>query len=225
MATVSKNRIATNGEAEKVEAEKLTITPPKMAVMEFKIRGDAPLVLNRFGRKAMEMMHEAHEAGSQGKKGKKREPKDFQRCYEDAKHVSIEGWDGFHAGGLRTAMVDACRLVGFKMTHAKLGVFILADGYDRVDASPLVKITKGKPEYFEAPVKNDNGVADLRARPKWGPGWEAMVRIRYDADMFTATDVANLLARVGVQVGIGEGRPNSKDSTGCAWGTFEVVND
>ncbi len=224
MATTTKNRIAGNGEAEKPQEQKLTISPPNMVVLELKIRGDTPLVLNRFGRKAMEMMHAAHEAGSQGKKGKKREAKDFKACYEDARHVSNEGWDGFHAGGLRTACVDACRLVGFKMTHAKLGIFVLADGYDRVDGTPLVKITKGEPHYFEGPVKNDNGVADLRARPMWDPGWEAIIRMRYDADMFSSTDVANLIARVGEQVGIGEGRPNSKDSTGCGWGQFKVVN-
>jgi hypothetical protein len=28
--------------------------------------------------------------------------------------------------------------------------------------------------------------------------------------------------RVGAQVGIGEGRPDSKNSTGMGWGTFEI---
>jgi len=32
-----------------------------------------------------------------------------------------------------------------------------------------------------------------------------------------------LLARVGMQVGIGEGRPDSKNSAGMGWGLFEVV--
>ncbi len=225
MKTAEKNRLTDNGEANTAQAEKISITPPQMNVLELTIRGDAPLVLNRFGRKAQEQMRAAQAAGPQGKKGKKREAKDFQACFEDAKHVSKEGWCGFHAGGLRTALVDACRLVGFKMTHAKLGVFILADGYDRVDHSPLVRITKGEPVYFEAPVKNDSGVADIRARPMWAAGWEALVRLRYDAEMFSSTDMANLLARVGAQVGIGEGRPNSKSSTGCGWGTFAIVND
>ena len=49
--------------------------------------------------------------------------------------------------------------------------------------------------------------------------------MRYDADQFTAVDIANLMMRVGVQVGIGEGRPDSKTSTGMGWGTFEVINE
>ena len=35
-------------------------------------------------------------------------------------------------------------------------------------------------------------------------------------------DVTNLLMRVGQQVGIGEGRPDSKNSAGMGWGTFNV---
>jgi len=35
-------------------------------------------------------------------------------------------------------------------------------------------------------------------------------------------DVSNLLARVGIQCGIGEGRHNSRDSTGIGFGTFKI---
>jgi hypothetical protein len=58
----------------------------------------------------------------------------------------------------------------------------------------------------------------------WNPGWEAIVTMRYDGDMFGATDMANLLSRVGMQVGVGCGRPDSRDSAGVGWGTFDVVD-
>jgi hypothetical protein len=45
----------------------------------------------------------------------------------------------------------------------------------------------------------------------------------YDADQFTLEDVSNLLARAGMQVGIGEGRPDSKMSAGMGWGTFRIA--
>jgi hypothetical protein len=48
------------------------------------------------------------------------------------------------------------------------------------------------------------------------------LRFRYDADQFTASDVVNLIARAGMQVGICEGRPDSSNSTGMGWGTFEI---
>ena len=49
-----------------------------------------------------------------------------------------------------------------------------------------------------------------------------MVRIRYDADMFAQEDIYNLMMRVGQQVGIGEGRPDSKNSAGMGWGLFDL---
>ena len=140
--------------------------------------------------------------------------------YEQAKHVSEEGWIGIPAPSFRNAMISACRIVGFKMTLAKLSVFVLPDGFDADDGTPLVRIY-GEPEVHEGLVRNATGVADVRWRPMWRK-WHAIVRVSYDADQFTIEDVLNLLARSGMPVGIGEGRPDSKQSAGMGWGTFEV---
>lgn len=203
--------------------KQVTVPPPNLQIAVFKIRGDAPLVINAFSEKARAEMRAKQLAGSVANKGKKREPKNFKECYEQARHKSKAGWDGLPAAAFRNACVSACRTVGFKMTLAKLSIFCIADGFDKVSHDPLVKITKGKPQYFEAAVRNATGVADLRARPLWEPGWEAKVRLRFDADQFTLEDVTNLLVRVGMQVGLCEGRPDSKNSCGMGWGTFEVL--
>ncbi len=86
------------------------------------------------------------------------------------------------------------------MSRAKLALFVLADGIDADDGTPLVRITKGEPRYAEHFVRNESGVCDLRPRPLWEAGWEASVRVRFDADQFTLLDVANLLSRAGIQV-------------------------
>lgn len=203
--------------------EQITIKAPAMRIAKFKLRGTAPYVQNAFPEKARELMRSKQAAGSVAKKGSKREAKDFNLCYEQAQHVSREGWNGIPASAFRAALISACRLVGFKMTLAKLSVTVIADGFDRLDGTPLVKITKGKPEYVEHAVRNATGVADIRARPMWSEGWEAEPTIRWDSDQFTAPDVANLLMRVGMQVGIGEGRNDSKNSAGMGWGSFEVL--
>jgi hypothetical protein len=168
------------------------------------------------------MMKEAQEAGSAGRNKRKREGKDFEAAYEGAMHLSSEGWWGIPAPAFRNAMISACRTVGFKMTVAKLSVFVLPDGFDKDDGTPLVKILKGTPRQHEGLVRLATGVADIRIRPMWAPGWEAEVRVRFDADQFTATDVAHLMMRVGMQVGVGEGRPDSKNSAGMGWGTFNL---
>lgn len=201
-------------------AENVTITAPKIHTAEFKIIGTAPYIQLRFSEKAMNAMREKMELGSQAAKKKARDARNFDEDFEQAKHVSDEGWPGIPASAFRNAMISACRLVGFKMTLAKLSVFVLPDGFDKVDGVPLIKID-GTPEPHIMHARNATGVCDLRVRAKYWP-WSAVVRVQYDADQFSATDAANLMNRVGTQVGIGEGRPDSKMSAGMGWGTFKL---
>lgn len=199
------------------------IAAPRLSVAEFHLKGTAPYVQLRFSQKAMNAMAEKMKAGSQARGKKIREARNFDDDYEQAKHVSTEGWVGIPAGSFRAAMISACRLVGFKMTLAKLSCFILADGFDRVDGVPLVKIG-GEPEPNIMAVRNATGVADLRCRPMWRD-WTCRLRVQFDQDQFSLQDVSNLLMRVGQQVGVGEGRPDSRDSCGLGWGTFRILEE
>ena len=206
-----------------MKADKPQISAPNFKVATFLITGTADYVANKFSQEARDAMRAKQESGAQAKKGTKREPKDFEKAYRGAMHCFADGNAGIPATCFRQAMISACRIVGFKMTLAKLALFVEADGVDVDDGSPLVRITKGMPRCVNSYVRNETGVADIRPRPHWAPGWEAMLRIKYDGDLFTATDVENLLLRVGLQVGIGAGRPDSKESAGQGWGTFSVA--
>ena len=212
---------ATLKNAKETNEQTVTISAPKMKVAEFEIVGTAPLVINRFSHKAAEAMRAAQAAGSQSKSKKKRDPKDFEALYEAAKYKSAEGWCGINAACFRNALIGACRLVNYKMTHAKLSIFIEADGYDAEDGTPLVRIHGGEPRMDIRAARNDNGSFDLRSRPMWTQ-WFCKLRVRWDADQFSVEDITNLLARVGLQCGIGDGRPSSKMSAGLGWGMFEV---
>ena len=200
----------------------LQIADPDFQQVTFDIRGTSPLVINRFSQKAMEEMKATQEAGSTSRAKKVREAKDFDSCYRDAKHISREGWEGIHAAAFRNGAISACRAVGFKMTHAKLAFMVMADGLDVVDKAPLVRITHGEPEPYVAAVRNATGVIDLRCRPMYRE-WGATLRIQYDAGMLTQLDIGNLIKRVGLQVGIGEGRPDSRMSAGLGYGLFKVL--
>lgn len=197
----------------------IAIKAPDFRVLEVRIKGVSPYVQHRFYNKGDIIA--AQQAGSQAKSKKVREPKNFDDLYRKAMHISREGWCGIPAGGLRNAMISACRTVGYKMTHAKLGAMVLADGFDADDGTPLVRID-GEPRQHFAHARNDNGSVDIRCRPMWEE-WGATVRIRFDAGMFSETDIVNLMMRVGMQVGVGEGRPDSRDSAGLGWGLFELV--
>jgi hypothetical protein len=228
----AKVKPSTNGHTNRIadiivppKSKQVQITAPNMQRAVLKIRGTSPYVQNKFSNKARQIMMDKQAAGSTAAKGVKRTPKDFEACCKEATYVTPDGGYGIPCGAFRAALVSACRTVNFKMTHAKLALKIIADTHDATDiGTDLVAITKGKPKRFEAMVRNDSGVADIRSRPMWAPGWEASVTIEFDADMFTVEDVSNLLARVGCQIGVGEGRADSKDSCGMGWGSFELVN-
>ena len=200
----------------------LTISAPRLTIATFEIEGTAPYVQNKFSQKARREIMDTQEKGAQAKSKKKRVPKDFKDIFEKAQHKMENGSYGIPAPAFRSAMIDACRLVGYKMVFAKLSVFIEADGFDVDDGTPLVKLIAGKPEWNEMPVRlRSGGTIDIRVRPMWRK-WKAKVRVKFDEDQFSAQDVANLMMRAGAQVGIGEGRPNSKESHGMGWGTFKI---
>lgn len=202
-----------------IKEENCVITAPKFGITNFYIEGIAPLVVERFSKKA-ELMAKMAE-GSSAKNKKNRTARDYEKEAEEARYRAPDGWEGMNAAAFRAAMISACRLVGFKMTLAKLSAFIEADGFDNNDGIPLVRIF-GPSTTYTAHTRNATGVVDVRSRPMYRD-WAAKLRVRYDTDQFKLNDVLNLVSRVGLQVGIGAGRPDSKASAGCGFGLFQIV--
>lgn len=204
--------------------ENAEIKPAKIARATIKIQGTAPFVQNKFSKKARDKMMADMAATKAEKKGKAtRPPRNYDEDFRQAQHVSQDGWPGIPCPAFRSAMIDACRTVGMVMTRAKMAVFIVPDGFDADDGTPLVRlVSDAEPERMESLVRNDNGGADIRVRPMWR-NWGAVVTLEFDSEMITFESVINLLDRAGRQVGIGEGRPYSKNSVGQGWGTFLVL--
>lgn len=200
----------------------VTIKAPNFQKAVFELVGTAPLVIHRFSAKTKNEMKLKMETGKAASSKKNREPKSTDESYQEARYISKEGWDGIHAGAFRNALISACRLVGFKMTLAKLSLFVLADGWDAKEPQiPLVRIY-GKSVKQEDMARVETGQPYVTVRAAYHD-WKVKLNIRWDADQFTVEDVTNLLMRVGMQVGLCEGRPDSKKSAGMGWGLFEVA--
>jgi hypothetical protein len=201
--------------------QEVTIKEPNFGTAVFHIKGLAPLVIHRFSKKVKEQMKQKMETGKAAGSKKNREAKSTAELYLESKYVSKEGWDGFNASAVRAALISACRLVGFKMTLAKLSVFVEPDGVDALEPQiPLIRIY-GEAVKQEDMARVETGQPYVTVRAAYH-NWAAKIKIRFDADQFTLTDVSNLLARVGMQVGLGEGRPDSKNSAGMGWGLFRI---
>lgn len=201
------------------------INPPKFELVRVPILGTSNYVCNAFSEEAAEMMKADQMRGQVDKPARsKKPPKDFDKGYLGSMHVSADGWHGIPVTAFRQALVRAASLVGIEMTKAKMCVFVECDGFQN-DGQGLVRIVKGEPTRLDAPVRNDNGAIDIRARARFAPGWEAVVSLKYDAEFLSKSSVINLLERAGTQVGVGAGRPFSTKSAGMGWGTFKVISD
>lgn len=198
----------------------IVIVAPNFKSVELTIQGTAPFVSNNFSQEALDMM----KGRTLAKTGtnNKREPKDYTADYEGSKHVSVDGWLGISCSAFRNGAISACKIVDFKMTRAKLSIFVRPDGFDKHSGEPLIRII-GEPRMAEHAVRLATGVASIKARAMFDE-WSAKIVIDYDADQFGLTDIYNLFSRLGLQVGIGAGRPDSKNSAGMGWGTFRIIS-
>lgn len=197
----------------------LTVSPPKLSEHTFQIRGDVPLVQHKFSEKARKEMLAKQMATTKAKAPKV--PRNLEAEYHAALHRNdTDEWYGHPCAAFRSALISACRVAGLVMTKAKLSIFVLPDGLG-IDGTPLVRLY-GAPEPFESAVRLESGVASVAIRPMWR-AWEAHLHLRFDEEQLALLDTTNLLMRAGLQVGIGEGRPDSKKSTGQGWGTFELI--
>jgi len=200
--------------------EELVIKRPNLITVKFNIEGTAPYVQHKFSQKSRNQMLQAQIDGPKGKNRTKKKARDVDEDYRNAMHLTAEGEHGIPAPAFRSACISACRVAGFQMTRAKLSIFVEPDGFDKDDGTPLVLI-KGKPVMHQAAVRLETGVASIAIRPMWRK-WSAVLTITFDGDQFSKQDVVNLLHRAGLQVGVGEGRPDSKKSHGMGWGTFKI---
>ncbi len=204
------------------ETKHVVIPAARFGHALFEIEGSAPLVIHRFSAKVKEQMKQKMEMGKAAGSRKNREAKATDELFQEARYISKQGWDGFHAASIRNAMISACRLVGFKMTLAKMSIFVEADGWDAKERQiPLIRIY-GEAAKQEDMARVETGQPYVTVRAAFYE-WKAKIRIRWDEDQFTLQDVTNLLSRVGQQVGVCEGRPDSPNSCGMGWGLFEVA--
>jgi hypothetical protein len=208
----------------KKATKRIEITPPNFRVIALRIEGTAPLMTHKFSKKMRDAIMEKQTR--QDATSPKREPKDYEAEFNAARYIARRngkqgGWDGVPAGAIRAAMIAAVRGVdGLPIVRAKGAFFVLPQGHDVVDGTPLVRII-GHPVHDTRPVRLESGVADLRNRPRYDD-WAIDLEIQYDADIVSEVDVANLLARAGAQVGLCECRPSAPKSFGGDYGTFTV---
>lgn len=190
-----------------------TIEIPKVeiAMVKFRVRGIAPLIVSRFSEKAKQMMLEKQmKKASAGK-----EAKNPVEQYENSLYKFADGKrTGFPAVGFKAAMVRGGKQLGLTMTDLRGRFHVMADEGDLVEIH-------GEPHMREDMVRLATGVADIRFRGEYYAGWEAELTIQYFKNAISAEQLAQLLSIAGFSCGIGEWRPEKSNSG--SFGLFELA--
>lgn len=162
------------------------------------ITGVSPLIVHKWSEKVIREMQDKQAGKAKNKKHDIREP---ESEFEAAKHISVEGWDGFPAAGFKAAMIRGAKMVGMVMKDAQTSFFVNADD----EETQLVRI-HGDARMRTDMVRVGMGSADVRYRPEY-PEWSADLKIEFNAGVISRDQVYQLVKAAGYGCGIGEMRP------------------
>jgi len=174
------------------------------------IVGTSPLITHKFSEKARKMMEDKQQGKSKTSKHEIRIP---EEDYENAKHKSPQGWDGFPAAGFKAAMIRGAKAIGLVMKDTQTSLFIEADCME----TQLVRIN-GESRMRTDMVRVGNGAADVRYRPEYLE-WSAILTVEYNEGIVSVEQIHQMIQAAGYGCGIGEMRP---ERTKFGFGRFKI---
>lgn len=185
----------------------IEIPPMSLKKMVVAIEGQTPLLTNRFGERAVEMIEAKQQKKAKGAKEARVPEQEFQ----DALHVIADNKYGFPAVGIKKALVVAGgRFADEKMTHLRGIINIMGD---------LIEIKGSKPKMRRDTVRLQGGVTSIAYRPMFMP-WRMDVPVVFNSGLIGEAQVLNLFQIAGFAVGIGAWRPECNG----VFGQFTLKN-
>lgn len=158
------------------------------------IKGETPLLTNRFGEKARQKIEDKQQKKAKGPKEARNPEEEFQ----DAAHRLPGGGYGFPAVGIKKALVVAGgRFADEKMTHLRGVINVMGD---------LIEIKAKPPTMRSDTVRLQGGVTSIAYRPMFMP-WEMEIPIVFNASIIGEAQIMNLFQIAGFAVGFGAWRP------------------
>lgn len=189
--------------ATKKAAAETQIVLPALNVKVIKLRlvGDSPLICHAWSEKAKRQMLEKQM--KQARQAK--EAKDPEADYRSSLYPMPDGDGfGFPAVAFKKAAIDACsHIAGVTKVEARGAFHIIGD---------MVRI-EGDPSPREDMVRLNGLTSDIRYRGEFRE-WACEVVVRYNDNVLSPAQVANLFNTAGFAIGVGEWRPQKDGSFG-----------
>lgn len=177
------------------------------------IEGISPLIIHAWSEKAKREMLYNQTGGAKNKKHEIKVPEDD---FQQAKHVSSQGWEGFPAAGFKAAMTRAAKALGMVMKDTQMAFFVQADD----EETQLIRIN-GEATMRQDMVRVGMGQPDIRFRPEYKQ-WSADLRITFNAGVISINQVYQLVKAAGMFCGVGEMRP---EKTKFNHGRFKLAQE
>ena len=195
--------------------KKQTVEVQDFAIREvvIPIVGISPIIVHAWSEKSKKMIQDKQAGKAKNKKHDVRDPDDD---YEQAKHKSPSGWDGFPAAGFKAAMIRGAKMIGMVMKDTQTSFFIKAD----CEETQLVKIN-GESRMRTDMVRVGMGSADIRYRPEY-PTWTADLIVEFNSGVVSLDQIFQLVKAAGYGCGIGEMRPEKGKFN---FGRFKLKED
>ena len=192
----------------------IIISPPKIRELSLRVTGKSGLICHHFGEKSRKQIQDTQSKVAKGPK----EARDPQAEYEGAFYKLENGGYGFTCAGFKKSAIRAAKLLdGVNMTDARQMFFVEADDRDTTGVD-CVRIEHDEaPEMRTDTVRLAKGVSDLRYRPEFR-NWSCILKMSFDEDLISNSQLVNLFMRAGLQVGVGDWRPEK----GGEFGRFVV---
>lgn len=190
--------------------KEVTVQEFKIKEVAIPIKGISPLVVHAWSEKSKRMISDKQAGKAKNAKHDIRIP---EEDYEQAKHKSVEGWEGFPAAGFKAAMIRGAKMIGLVMKDTQTAFFVKAD----CPETQLVRII-GESRMRTDMVRVGMGAADIRYRPEY-PEWSAVLNIEFNEGVISLEQIFQLVRAAGYGCGIGEMRP---EKTKYNYGRFDL---
>jgi len=195
----------TNMTKQKLEVK---TSPIMVATMKIKIKGESPLLMEKFSDRSRQLLLDA----VTGKGKEKRKNRDLKLEVQEKIHKCSNGKPGIPAMAFKRALVEMSPYVeGLDKKRVRGSVYVIGD---------LVPL-KYKKMTVHKTLGRDAGI-NRAPREIWRPmfdGWSCELNIRYNAAQMTPQQIVELLKLAGFQNGAGGWRPQC----GGQFGMFSVA--
>jgi hypothetical protein len=184
------------------EEQEARVFELRLATMEVPIVGVSPFLAHRFSEEAQEAIAVAQSGAHRGKKP----PRAPEREFELAQYRTPDGRHGLPAAAFKRAVVAAVRYVdGLTMTKV--------EGALQIPGSILPFAEHSEPVMQADRVVIGRGTTSIAYRARYDE-WSVQVPVRFQEDVISPEQLANLFQIAGFSVGVGDWRPACKGSFG-----------